>query len=249
MSNPETFKRYGLLGRSLSHSFSKAYFSKKIETLQLAATYENFEIPSIDKFSEFCASQRLNGLNVTIPYKESIIPFLDDISDEAQKIGAINTVVFEGNRKIGHNTDAFGFQQMIKPFLLNTHERALVLGNGGAAKAVRFVLKNIGLDVLVAARNPKPNEFHLRDVNELMVKHCGVIVNATPLGTFPDVDACLDLPFTALNEGHLLVDLIYNPEQTRFLQQGKSQGATTLNGLTMLYQQAEKSWELWNQMA
>jgi shikimate dehydrogenase len=249
MSNQESYQRYGLLGKSLVHSFSIAYFSKKIEAQNFDAFYENYEIQTIEEFPKLCSVNRLSGLNVTIPYKERILPFLDELSEEAEKIGAVNTVVFEGTRKIGHNTDAYGFQQMIKPFLLNTHERALVLGNGGASRAVKYVLQNIGLDVLVVARNPKANEFHLDEVNELMVKHCGVIVNTTPVGTFPDIDACLDFPFQALNDGHLVVDLIYNPEQTQFLLRAKNQGATTLNGLTMLYQQAEKSWQLWNQKA
>lgn len=249
MSSHEPQKNYGLLGRSLSHSFSKAYFSKKIEEYKRHAVYENYEIQSIEEFSALCDVKQLSGLNVTIPYKESIVPFLHELSQEAEKIGAVNTIVFDGTRKIGHNTDAFGFQQMIKPFLLNTHEKALILGNGGASRAVKHVLKNIGLDVLVAARNPKPNEFRLDEVNDLMVKHCGVVVNTTPVGTFPGVDVCLDFPFFALNEGHLVVDLIYNPEQTKFLREAKNQGVTTLNGLTMLYQQAEKSWQLWNQMA
>jgi shikimate dehydrogenase len=247
MSNFEPKTRYGLLGSSLSHSFSQAYFSKKIAEQNINASYDNFEIQAIEDFPSLCDRKQLAGLNVTIPYKEQILTYLDELSVEAEKIGAVNTIVFDGARKIGHNTDAFGFQQMIKPFLLHTHERALILGNGGAAKAVTFVLKNIGLDVLIAARHPKASEFHLDEVNDLMVKHCGVIVNTTPVGTYPRVDDFLPLPFSAIHAGHLVVDLIYNPEETQFLNKAKNQGATTLNGLTMLYQQAEKSWELWNQ--
>lgn len=238
---------YGLLGRKLSHSFSKAYFTQKFEQLGRNAVYKNFELEQIMDFPQVLANNKLQGLNVTIPYKESVIPFLNSLSDEAREIGAVNTIVFHEGVSVGHNTDAFGFQQMIKPFLMNTHERALILGNGGAARAVKYVLKKIGLDVLFATRNPKPDEFHLSEVNALMIKHCGLIVNTTPVGTYPDIEAQLKLPYEALTEGHLVVDLIYNPEETAFLKSAKKYGATTLNGLTMLHQQAEKSWALWNQ--
>lgn len=237
-----------MLGKSLSHSFSKSYFTEKFRSSNLDTYfYENFEIESIDQFLELCKDDSISGFNVTIPYKESLLPYLDELSTEAQAIGAVNTLLIKAGRKIGHNTDAFGFQQMIKPFLLNTHEKALILGNGGAAKAVRYVLKNIGLDVFTVARTPKINEFHWHELNENMVKFCGVIVQTTPVGMYPESQVCLDFPFSGLTDGHLVVDLIYNPEQTLFLERAKLQGATTLNGLTMLHQQAEKSWEIWNQ--
>ena len=247
MSNTNQPEVYGLIGKKLGHSFSKAYFTQKFELSGCSAVYENFEIGQISDFPKIIETKNLMGLNVTIPYKESVIPFLSSLSDEAQEIGAVNTIVFHEGVTIGHNTDAYGFQQMIKPFLLNTHERALILGNGGASKAIKYVLKKIGLDVLFAARNPKPGEFHLSDVNELMIKHCGLVVNTTPVGTYPDVSAQLELPYEAFTDGHLAVDLIYNPEETAFMKSAKMYGATTLNGLTMLHQQAEKSWELWNQ--
>lgn len=249
MSNKESNKIFGLLGKSLSHSFSQRYFQAKFQEHQLQYSYENFELASIDEFPELVKAFNISGLNVTIPYKECVVKFLDYLEDEAKALGAVNTIAFRDGKTTGYNTDVFGFRQMIKPFLLSTHERALILGNGGAAKAVRHVLKNIGLEVITAARNPKPGEFHLSEVNDLMIKHCGVIVNCTPVGTFPDVDYCIEIPFWALTEEHLVVDLIYNPEQTKFLKLAKNQGATTLNGQTMLYQQAEKSWEIWNQKA
>lgn len=236
---------FGLLGQSLKYSFSQEYFTKKFEAEGIDAVYQNFEIQGIDEVKSVLEMENLRGLNVTIPYKSAVIPFLDGLSDEADKIGAVNTIVNENGRWIGANTDAFGFQQMIKPFLLNTHERALILGNGGASKAVAYVLKSIGLDVIFAARNPQEGQFHLSEVNDMMVKHCGIIVNTTPVGTWPNVDDCIPLPFAALTDSHLVVDLIYNPEQTAFLRQAAEQGTTTLNGLTMLYQQAEKSWQLW----
>lgn len=236
---------FGLLGKSLSHSFSQGYFTKKFEDEGIAAEYRNFELNHIDEIKAVLLTENLRGLNVTVPYKVEVIFFLDDLTEEAAKIGAVNTIVFENERVIGANTDAFGFQQMIKPFLLNTHERALVLGNGGASKAVAYVLKSIGLDVIFAARNPLEGQFHLSEVNDMMVKHCGIIVNTTPVGTWPNVDEFIPIPFHALTDAHLVVDLIYNPEQTEFLKRASEHGATTLNGLTMLYQQAEKSWQLW----
>ena len=236
---------FGLLGKSLGHSFSQEYFTKKFEVEGIDAVYQNLELAQIDELKTVLRTENLRGLNVTIPYKSDVIPFLDGLSDEAAKIGAVNTIVFENERVIGANTDAFGFQQMIKPFLLNTHERALILGNGGASKAVAYVLKSIGLDVVFAARNPQDGQFHLSEVNDMMVKHCGIIVNTTPVGTWPNVDDYISIPFHALTDAHLVVDLIYNPEQTTFLKNAANNGATTLNGLTMLYQQAEKSWQLW----
>jgi shikimate dehydrogenase len=236
---------FGLLGKSLGHSFSQEYFTKKFEVEGIDAVYQNLELAQIDELKTVLRTENLKGLNVTIPYKSDVIPFLDGLSDEAAKIGAVNTIINENGKWIGANTDAFGFQQMIKPFLLNIHERALILGNGGASKAVAYVLKSIGLDVIFAARNPQVGQFHLSEVNDMMVKHCGIIVNTTPVGTWPNVDDYISIPFHALTDAHLVVDLIYNPEQTEFLKRASEQGATTLNGLTMLYQQAEKSWQLW----
>lgn len=240
-------KLYGLLGKSLTHSFSQAYFTKKFMELDVNAEYKNFEIESIQDLPNLLDNNNLAGLNVTNPYKEVILEFLDELSEEAKAIGAVNTILFRQNKKIGFNTDVYGFHQMIKPFLLNTHEKALVIGNGGASKAVVYVLKSIGIEVLIAARNPKFGEFHIHEINDLMVKFCGLIVHTTPVGTFPNIHDCLEFPFSGIGNQHLVVDLIYNPETTKFLEKAKEQGATTLNGLTMLYQQAEQSWNLWNQ--
>ncbi len=248
MSQKQNSVQFGLLGKSLKHSFSELYFKNKFQELGLDAEYRNYEIQTIGEFVALKSLPNLVGLNVTIPYKEEIILLLDELSEEAERIGAVNTILIEDGKTTGYNTDAFGFKQMIKPFLLNTHERALVLGNGGAAKAVKFVLEQIGLSVLVVARNPKTDEFSLTEINDMMVKHCGIIVNTTPVGMFPNLEDCLDFPFDALNAGHLVVDLIYNPEETNFLSEAKTRGATTLNGLTMLHQQAEKSWEIWRRM-
>ena len=239
-------KKYGLLGQSLTHSFSKSFFTQKFEQEQIDAVYDNFEMQRIEDVEELWRNNRFSGLNVTIPYKQVIIPFLDELTPEAAAIGSVNTILFHDGKRIGANTDAFGFQQMIKPFLLNTHHKALILGNGGVMKSVKYVLQQIGLDVLVAARNPNVGEFQLNEVNELMIKHCGIIINCTPVGTYPNVDEALNLPYHALNDGHLVVDLIYNPVHTLFLTHAKQQGAVTLNGETMLKEQALKAWELWN---
>ena len=238
--------KYGLIGEKLSHSFSKKFFSEKFEKEGVDAVYLNYELNSIAAIKDVWQNKDVQGLNVTIPYKTAVIPFLDELTDEAREIGAVNTVIFKDGKRIGANTDAFGFHQMIKPFLLNTHHKALIIGNGGAMKAVQYVLKKIGLDVLVVARNPHEGEFHMEDLNEMMVKHCGIIVNTTPVGMYPNVNECIHFPFNALTADHLVVDLIYNPEQTLFLKRSHDQGAVTLNGETMLREQALRSWELWN---
>lgn len=241
-------REFGLLGKSLFHSFSKDYFNQKFQKEQLDARFSNFEINSIEAFQSLLATNNLSGLSVTIPYKETVIPFLDELTDEAKAIGAVNCIAFKNNSTIGHNTDVFGFQQLIKPFLTNQHERALILGTGGASKAVAYVLKQIGLDVLWISRTPTlPKQFHYSDLNEHMVNACKLIVNCTPIGTSPAIH---ETPFPVpqfVTEEHLCVDLIYNPAETRFLRETKAHGASTLNGLGMLKEQANKAWEIWNQ--
>ena len=241
-------KTYGLIGKSLSHSFSKKYFTEKFENLELNdRLYSNIEIDSIEDFPQKVKELSPRGLNVTIPFKEAIIPYLDELDEVAKEIGAVNTIVFKDGKLKGYNTDAFGFHQSIKPFFKPQHERALILGTGGASKAVEYVLKQYGVDVMFASRNDsKDNVLNWDDINENVVKHHLLIVNCTPLGMFPNVDSKPDIPYSALTEGHLLVDLVYNPNETLFLKLGKEKGAKVLNGLTMLKQQAEKSWELWD---
>ena len=192
-------------------------------------------------------AQHLSGLTVTIPYKEEIIPFLDSISDEAKAIGAVNVVQFKDGQKVGHNTDAFGFHQSIKPFLTFHHERALILGTGGAAKAVAHVFRSLGIDVIFCSRNPQGrNQFSYPEINEHMLNACKVIVNCTPLGTFPDVDECIELPFDHLTADHLVIDVVYNPPKSEFLTRAENAGATILNGESMLRHQALRAFEIWN---
>jgi shikimate dehydrogenase len=188
------------------------------------------------------------GLNVTIPYKTDIIPFLDELDPLAAEIQAVNVIAFDNGRTKGYNTDVYGFQQSIKPFLTFHHERALIFGTGGASKAVAHVFKSLGIDVIFVSQSESSlsNHFTYADVNEHMLAACKVIVNCTPLGMFPDVDSALELPYASLSEEHLLIDLVYNPEETLFMKQGRAHGATAMNGLSMLQHQALKSWEIWN---
>jgi shikimate dehydrogenase len=237
--------KFALLGKTLGHSFSEKFFKEHFAKTAIEATYENIELSDITDVRNIL-TQNFNGFNVTIPYKESIIPFLDEVSSQAKVIGAVNTIAMRNGKSIGYNTDAFGFQQSIKPFLTNLHEKALILGTGGASKAVAFVLKNIGIDVLYVSRNPsKPNEFSYSDINENMLRACKLIVQTTPVGTFPSITDCPAFPFQHLTSEHLVVDLIYNPSETLFLHQAKQAGATILNGESMLKEQALKSWEIW----
>lgn len=241
-------RKFGLVGKQLGHSFSKAFFTEKFEREGISAVYENVEIPEIDAIKDVLATGSFDGLNVTIPYKEAVIPYLDELSDEAKAIGAVNVIAFRDGKTIGHNTDAFGFHQSIKPFLTNRHERALILGTGGASKAVAYVFESIGLDVIYVSRTPQgPKQFSYSDINEHMLNACKVIVQCTPVGTFPNVHESVPFPFRYLTEEHLVIDLIYNPEQTQFLADSAAAGATILNGLSMLKEQANKAWQIWVQ--
>ena len=239
-------KKYGLIGKELEHSFSKGYFNKKFEVEGIDAVYENISLPEIEEVKEVLKAG-YSGCNVTIPYKEAIIPYLDGLSDEAAKIGAVNTIAFENGKAIGHNTDAYGFKQMIKPFFKSHHERGMILGTGGASKAVAHVLEELGVNLIYISRNPEgDDQFSYEDINEYMIKFNGIIVNTTPVGMYPNNQEEVALPYSFLSEKHLAIDLIYNPEETLFLKHAKAQGAWTLNGLTMLHQQAEKAWKIWN---
>ncbi len=240
--------KYGLIGKSLGHSFSKNFFEQKFAGEGIPASYENIELSQIDEVKSVLQNGGFSGLNVTIPYKQEIIPFLDELTDEAKTIGAVNTVLFRNGKTIGANTDAHGFHQSIKPFLTNRHERALILGTGGASMAIAYVLKNIGIDVKFVSRNPEnENEFSYESINQYMLQAFKLVVNCTPVGTFPNVEECIPFPFEFLTEEHLCVDLIYNPAETKFLRLAKENGATILNGESMLKEQALKSWVLWNE--
>lgn len=241
---------FGLIGRSLSHSFSKDYFEKKFLNLNLNDhVYRNFELSAIDEFPSLLKSEPgLKGLNVTIPYKEQIIPYLNELKNEAKEIGAVNCIQFKNGKLIGHNTDHFGFKQSIKPFLEPQHERALVLGTGGSSKAVAYALKSVGVEVYFVTSSKKKgdNYFFYSELNEFMMNAFKLIVNTTPLGMKNYNDEAPAIPYQFLGTQHLCYDLIYNPEETLFLKKAKQKGAVTMNGLSMLKQQAEQSWEIWN---
>lgn len=244
-------KAFGLIGKRLDHSFSKAYFTEKFRELELPYSYSNFEIESIDQFRDIIsANPNLLGLNVTIPYKTEIISVLDELDEISTAIKAVNTVKITDGICKGFNTDVDGFKWSIKPFLRHGMEKALVLGTGGASKAVAYALKSLGLDVLFVSRHPSAaDEISYSDLNENALKFYKLIVNTTPLGTFPDVDQCPPIPYEFLGADHLLYDLTYNPTETKFMKLGKARGAEVMNGHNMLKLQAEKSWEIWNDPA
>lgn len=241
---------FGLIGKSLKHSFSQEYFTNKFKTLQLRDYYyHNFELDSIQDIAKLISENKnLHGLNVTFPYKESVIPFLDELSEEAKKIGAVNCIQFNSNKLIGHNTDSYGFSQSIKPFLDTNHERALILGTGGAAKAAAYALKKIGVEVFfVSSSNVKKTEntFFYFELNDRVMNAFKLIINATPLGTSPNILSFPNIPYQYLTAKHLSFDMVYNPHETEFLKRAAERGSITVNGLSMLQLQAEKSWEIW----
>lgn len=246
-------KTFGLIGYPLSHSFSEKYFSQKFHQLHLKdIQYKNFPLEHIHLLPELIQTEdSLLGLNVTIPHKESVMPLLDYLDQEAKEAGAVNTLrIIRKNHTLkleGYNTDIYGFSSSLKPFLKSEHQRALILGDGGAAKAVKFVFKRLGLDYITISRTPKPNALLYTQLNEPILKSHLLIVNTTPLGMHPETHFFPDIPYQFLTEHHFLYDLIYNPEETLFLKKGKESGATIMNGLSMLQLQAEKSWEIWNQ--
>ncbi|MEB8329619.1 shikimate dehydrogenase [Flavobacteriaceae bacterium KMM 6897] len=250
MENTEDIKnRYGLVGKNISYSFSKGYFTQKFSSLNLVDhSYENFDLQHISEFEALIKNNKgLKGLNVTIPYKEAIIPYLDKVDHKASKIGAVNTIKFTEEGLIGFNTDVFGFQDSIAPHLKKYHNKALILGSGGASKAVAFVFDELGIPYSFVSRNPGPKQLSYKDLNQSIIEEHTVLVNCTPLGTSPNITAKPVLPYDYLNNGHLLFDLIYNPEKTAFLEEGEARGASILNGHKMLAIQAEKAWEIWNE--
>ena len=239
--------KYGLIGRAISYSFSPGYFKKKFETLGLNDhEYSIFDLESIEEFPGLLKEQpKLGGLNVTIPYKEEIIPYLDELDPIASEIGAVNTICFREGKTMGYNTDVIGFKQSLTKQLLPTDSKALILGTGGAAKGIRHVLEELDILTTTVSRNPGNAEISYEDLTPTMILEHTLIINCTPLGTFPDVEAKPPIPYEALTAAHFLFDLIYNPEKTAFLEAGEGAGARISNGYDMLVGQAEASWELW----
>jgi len=245
-------KKYGLIGYPLTHSFSKRFFTEKFETEKIDSTYDNFEIDTIQKFPDIIKNNpEVIGLNVTIPYKEQVIPFLNDLNESAREIGAVNTVKIirseSGIHLKGFNTDTFGFENSLKPLLKEYHKKALILGTGGASKALKYVLKKLGIEYTSASiEELKENEIRYEEIDEKMMSERLLIINATPLGTYPKVETFPNIPYQFITEKHLLFDLVYNPEITQFMAKGKTKGATVKNGYEMLLGQALESYEIWN---
>lgn len=243
--------KYGLIGYPLGHSFSKSYFNEKFENEKIDAEYINFEIPSIDSLPEILASNpELKGLNVTIPYKEKVISFLDTISPEARAIGAVNVIKVghKGNATYlkGFNSDVIGFTKSIEPLLERFHKKALILGTGGASKAINYGLKSLGLETVFVSRYERPGTIQYSQITPDVIQEYNVIVNCTPCGMYPHIDECPQLPYEAINSKNILYDLLYNPDETLFMKKGAQHGATVKNGLEMLLLQAFASWEFWN---
>jgi shikimate dehydrogenase len=245
-------KKYGLLGYPLTHSFSKRFFTEKFEMEKIDSTYENFEIGSITKFPEVVKNNpEVIGFNVTIPYKEQVIPYLDDLNDSAREIGAVNTIkVTRTGDKVhlkGFNTDTYGFETSLSPLLKPYHKKALILGTGGASKALKYVLNKLGIEYISASiEELKENEIRYEEIDERVIRERLLIINATPLGTYPKVDTFPNIPYEFITGQHLLFDLVYNPEVTKFMARGKEKGATVKNGYEMLLGQARRSYEIWN---
>ena len=239
--------KYGLIGKSLQHSFSSQYFREKFQKARILASYENIELPFGEMIGDVLRSGRYNGLNVTIPYKEEVLKFVDEQDEVVRQIGAANTLHFNNGIWKAYNTDVFGFRQSIKPFFKSHHERSIVIGTGGAAKAVAYVLEQLGSEPIYISRNPDGHDqFGYHEMNKQMLDSCKLIVNCTPVGMYPNELEEVRIPYEWIDPYHLCIDLIYKPKETVFLRKSKEQGAVTVNGETMLLQQAEKSWEIWN---
>jgi len=242
--------KFGLVGKNISYSFSQKYFTEKFKQLGLNSyKFRNYDIPEIEEFPFilYHREEDFKGLNVTIPYKQSVIKYLDEIKGDALKIGAVNTIkITDDNLLIGYNTDVYGFQKSIEPLLKNHHKKALILGTGGASKAIAFTFEKLGVEYTFVSRNVGENSMLYSLLTEQIIAENTIIVNCTPLGTHPDIENAPNIPYNFISEKHLLFDLIYNPLETKFLREGKKRGAIIKNGLEMLELQAEKSWEIWN---
>ncbi len=240
-------KVYGIIGKSLKHSFSPRYFNNKFSDGNLDAIYEAFELENIDALPRLLLQKQLAGINVTIPYKEQVIPLLDELDISAKNIGAVNCIQTHKGRLVGYNTDITGFTHSLQPLLKPHHQQALVLGTGGASKAIQQGLKQLAIPFTLVSRSAEPAAITYAQIDEELINTHTLIINTTPLGTFPDIITKPDIPYQYINPGHLLYDLVYNPETTAFLQEGAARGAQVKNGFEMLCIQAEAGWNIWNQ--
>ena len=238
-------KLFGLLGKDIGYSFSRDYFSNKFTAENLQHKYVNFDLENLSTFKSLLKRKDISGMNVTIPYKQKVIPFLDELDPVAKAIGAVNTIVFKDNKRLGYNTDYIGFQNTLLNHLKPHHNKALVLGTGGASKAVCYVLKQLNIQVLKVSRSEGPDRKAYHQLSAKDYKEHSLLINCTPLGTHPNTDAYPPIDYKQITAEHLLYDLIYNPKVTTFMQMGKDKGATVLNGYQMLVEQAEAAWSLW----
>lgn len=241
-------KIYGLIGRNIDYSFSKKHFTQKFsEAPFLDYKYQNFDIQDIEQFKTIILNNpNLKGLNVTIPYKETIIPYLDKLSLKASKIGAVNVIRFTKKGKLkGYNSDCYGFKKSLKPILQSHHKKALILGTGGSSKAIAFALDELNITYTFVSREPTNSSIDYNRINATTFDNYQIIINCTPLGTSPNIKEFPLIPYEFFTEKHIAFDLIYNPEETQFLKKAKKKGAICKNGLEMLVYQAEKSWEIW----
>lgn len=251
MEEKETKNRYALVGKNISYSFSKTYFTDKFKKLGIEnIEYVNFDIQSIKELVKKIKENKttLKGMNVTIPYKLQVFNYLDKIDKKAQKIGAVNTIkISKKGKLIGFNTDVYGFKKSLKPLLKEHHKKALILGTGGASKAVAYALKKLDIEYRFVSRNAKgKKQISYQELSKELIESHYLIINCTPLGTHPNINDCPDIPYHFIASKHLLFDLIYNPAMTTFLRKGKENNAAIKNGLEMLEQQAEKAWKIWN---
>ncbi|MGI9527875.1 MAG: shikimate dehydrogenase family protein [Weeksellaceae bacterium] len=240
-------KKLGLVGRNIQYSFSPSYFKEKFNLLGLEhISYELFDLSRIEDVLKVFETPHLLGLNVTIPYKQEILSYLDQLSPAAQAIGAVNTIDIKGNKKVGHNTDYIGFSKSIKPLIKEHHKQALILGTGGANKAIQYAIDKLNIPYHMVSRNREKGDYTYNDLNEKIIQDHQIIINTTPLGTFPHIHQMPTINVKYLTSAHLVYDLIYNPEETTLLNKAKQQGATIKNGLEMLQLQADAAWEIWN---
>jgi shikimate dehydrogenase len=242
-------KKYGLVGKNISYSFSKKHFTEKFAAYHFDnCEYLNFDITSVKEFPEILSKTKgLRGLNVTIPYKEEIIPYLDSLSKNAKKIGSVNTIVINKQKElIGYNTDFYGFKKSLKPLLESHHTKALILGTGGASKGVAFALKKLNIEYDFVSRNPDEFQISYDEIDSALFEEYSIVINTTPVGTFPNIEDCPIIDYSLLTDKHIAFDLVYNPEESMFLKKAKEQGAKTKNGYEMLVFQAEKAWKIWN---
>lgn len=244
-------RKFGLVGYPLGHSFSKKFFSEKFHREGIQdCTYENFPLRDIGLLRKLVSDEQLCGLNITIPYKTEVIPLLDRIDPQAEKVGAVNVIKIKRHsgppELTGYNSDIFGIAETIRPVKGSAVEKALVLGSGGSSKSVCHVLSSMNIEYISVSRKRKPGFITYGDIDREIIQNVRLIVNTTPVGMFPDTESFPDIDYDLLGPGHILFDLVYNPEMTTFLRKGKERGCTVVTGTKMLHSQAEKSWEIWN---